>query len=312
VPRISVVIPLFNKEKDIKNTLSSVLAQSFDDFEIIIVNDGSTDSSKKIVNGFKDKRIRLFSEKNKGVSCARNFGVEKANSNYIAFLDADDYWYPNHLENLYSLITKFPSYLWCASAYEKKWNKNLITPMVSPVMDKGENWMGEIDDFFKNCYIDSLTNSSSVCFVKSFIISLEGFNATFTHGEDTDLWIRTALISPLVFSNKITVRTNLDSHDKSSTIPPHKRKSIDLDQFEKEEKTNPSLKKYLDLNRYSLALEHKISGDLKLFELFKNNIDINNLNKKQCFLLNQNRNVLRLMNNLQNILEKLGIRLSSF
>ncbi len=312
MPRFSVIIPLYNKEKDIKNTLSSVLAQSFDDFEIIIVNDGSTDSSEEIVKGFIDKRIHLFSEKNKGVSSARNFGVEKASSNYIAFLDADDYWYPDHLENLYSLITKFQSHLWYATAYEKKRNKNLITPMVSPIIDKGENWMGEIDDFFKNCFIDSLTNSSSVCFVKSFIISLEGFNATFSHGEDTDLWIRTALKSPLAFSNKITVRTNLDSDNKSSNIPTHKRKSIDLDQFEEAEKTNPSLKKYLDLNRYSLALQHKISGDLKSFEQFKNKIDINNLNKKQYFLLNQNRNILRLMNNLQNILEKLGIRLSSF
>jgi glycosyltransferase involved in cell wall biosynthesis len=312
VPRFSVVIPLYNKEKDIKNTLSSVLAQSLDDFEIIIVNDGSTDSSEEIVNEFIDKRIHLFSEKNKGVSSARNFGVEKASSDYIAFLDADDYWYPNHLENLFSLITKFPNHLWYATAYEKKRNENLIIPMVSPVMDKGENWMGEIDDFFKNCYIDSLTNSSSVCFMKRFIISLEGFNATFSHGEDTDLWIRTALKSPLAFSNKITVRTNLDSHNKSSNIPTHKRKSININNFEEEEKSNSSLKKFLDLNRYSLALQHKISGDLKSFEQFKNKIDINNLNKKQYFLLNQNRNILRLMNNLQNILEKLGIRLSSF
>jgi len=95
----SVVIPLYNKEKDVLKTIQSVLKQSHSKFEIIIVDDGSTDSSIEIIKNIKDERIRLFSKKNEGVSIARNYGVEKATTEFIAFLDADDYWHPNHLEN---------------------------------------------------------------------------------------------------------------------------------------------------------------------------------------------------------------------
>lgn len=312
MPKFSVIIPLYNKEKDIQKTLSSVLEQSFSDFEIIIVNDGSTDNSEEIVKSINDSRIHLYSEENKGVSASRNFGVDKSNSNYIAFLDADDYWYPNHLKNLFSLIEKYPNHSWYATAYEKKLNENLMTPMVSPIVSKGNNWMGEIDNFFENSYIDSLINSSSVCFAKDFYKTLKGFNISITHGEDTDLWIRAALKSPIIFSNKITVRNNLNSFNRSSKIPSHKRKRFHINDFEEAEKSTPSLKKYLDLNRYSLAIQHKILGDLSGFKKYKEGINIENLNKKQRFLLSQNRHVLRILIRLQKIAERLGLRLSSF
>ena len=102
--KFSIIIPLYNKEKDIKKTLKSVLNQSFEDFEIIIINDGSTDNSEEIVKSIIDKRIFLYTKNNEGVSIARNYGVEKATSGFIAFLDADDYWHPNHLENLHTLL----------------------------------------------------------------------------------------------------------------------------------------------------------------------------------------------------------------
>ena len=118
--KFSIIIPLYNKEKDIEKTISSVLEQTFNDFEIIIVNDGSTDKSEEIVKGIKDERITIFSKKNEGVSSARNFGVKKPNTSFIAFLDGDDYWYPNHLENLFSIISKHPDHSWYAAAYDKK------------------------------------------------------------------------------------------------------------------------------------------------------------------------------------------------
>ena len=89
---ISVVIPLYNKEKQIKRTLQSVLTQTFQDFEIVIVNDGSTDNSTIEVEKIKDSRIRLIHQENAGVSAARNKGIEEAKYELIAFLDADDEW----------------------------------------------------------------------------------------------------------------------------------------------------------------------------------------------------------------------------
>ena len=167
------------------------------------------------------------------VSIARNFGAEKAISNYIVFLDADDYWHPNHLNNLFELINAFPNHLWFASAYEKKRNKQLTTKMDSPILEKGNHWIGEVDEFFRYCFKDSLVNSSSVCFKKDFFNSLNGFDAFTTHTEDIDLWIRAALKSPLVFSNKITARHNLDASNRSSIKQLQERNYIDFDKFMK-------------------------------------------------------------------------------
>ncbi|MBT8256619.1 MAG: glycosyltransferase family 2 protein, partial [Bacteroidia bacterium] len=97
----SVVIPLYNKEAFISTTIRSVLDQSFQDFELLVIDDGSTDDSHKIVQEFNDSRIRLKSIKNSGVSVARNFGVEKSKYDWIAFLDADDYWTSGFLETLW-------------------------------------------------------------------------------------------------------------------------------------------------------------------------------------------------------------------
>jgi len=314
VPKFSIITPLYNKEKDIKNTLLSVLDQSFKDFEVIVINDGSTDNSEEIVKSVSDKRIFLYTKKNEGVSKARNYGVEKASSNYIAFLDADDYWYPNHLENLDFLITKYPNNSWYASAYEKKRNNSLTTPMLSPIINNGGNWFGEVDDFFGNSLIDCLAWTSAVCMKKDFFISLIGFDITITNGagEDTDLWLRAALKSLLIFSNTISARHNLDGSNRISNIPTLKRSYMNLDKYDEESKKNIFLKKYLDLNRYSFAIQHKLANDLDSFNNYFHKIDLKNLNNKQQFLLRQNRFVLILLIRLKNSLEKVGFRVSSF
>lgn len=87
---ISVIIPLYNKEAIIERTLKSVLSQDYDDFEVVIVNDGSTDNSAMIVRSFHDKRIRFYTQENGGPSKARNAGVKHAKGDWIVFLDADD------------------------------------------------------------------------------------------------------------------------------------------------------------------------------------------------------------------------------
>lgn len=97
-PFFSIIIPAYNLENYIAAALQSVLVQTFQDFEIIIVDDGSSDETVSIIQSFHDPRIRLVSQVNSGVSRARNAGMKKAVGAYIAFLDGDDYWYPEHLE----------------------------------------------------------------------------------------------------------------------------------------------------------------------------------------------------------------------
>lgn len=311
--KLSVVIPLYNKEKDIAETLKSLLSQSFKDFEVIIINDGSTDNSESVVKKFNDKRIRFFSKENEGVALTRNLGVEKATTNHIVFLDADDYWYPFHLENVYHLISKFPNEKWYATAYEKKHNKKLTTSMISPIMKK-ENWAGIVDDYFKNSLIDALAWTSAVCMKKKFFQKLNGFDATITNGagEDTDLWLRAALESPLVFSTRISARHNLDGSNRISLTPTKQRIFMDLDKYEISAKENPYLKKYLDVNRFSFAIQHKLAKDNESFENYVKNINPKNLTSKQHFLLKQSRSALLGMKNIKFLMESLGIRLTAF
>src|SRR5688572_27202891 len=108
MPLFSVIIPLFNKAAHIENTLKSVLDQTFEEYEIIIVNDVSTDNGLEIVKNIRNSRIHIISQQNQGVSAARNKGIEHSKGKLIAFLDADDYWFPNHLEALSELHTNFP------------------------------------------------------------------------------------------------------------------------------------------------------------------------------------------------------------
>lgn len=106
---ISVIIPLYNKVHTIINTLNSVLNQTYTDFEVIIVNDGSKDNSVKVINqNFIDKRIKIINQENAGVSAARNRGILESRGEWISFLDGDDEWLPNYLEEVNNAIKKYP------------------------------------------------------------------------------------------------------------------------------------------------------------------------------------------------------------
>jgi len=107
-PLLSVVIPLYNKARYIRRALDSVLAQTFEDFEVIVVNDGSTDGSEKVVERYTDPRVRLVSQENVGECAARNRGIAEARANLVAFLDADDEWLPGHLAAISRLAEKYP------------------------------------------------------------------------------------------------------------------------------------------------------------------------------------------------------------
>lgn len=117
MPEISIIIPVYNAEKYLNMTLNSVLRQTFVDFEVICINDGSTDASWKILQEFskKDNRIKIYTQENSGGSIARNNGLEKARGKYIAFLDNDDIYHPQYLEILYKNIKDTDADVSCCS-----------------------------------------------------------------------------------------------------------------------------------------------------------------------------------------------------
>ena len=118
-PRFSVIMPLYNKERYVKKAIESVIAQTYRDFELIIIDDGSTDNSLEVVRGLKieDRRLKILTQSNSGVAVARNNGVAASEGEYMCFLDADDWWEANFLEEMDRLITEYPEAGLCATNY---------------------------------------------------------------------------------------------------------------------------------------------------------------------------------------------------
>ena len=313
MPLFSVIIPLFNKENFIETTLKSALNQTFSDFEILIINDGSTDKSEEKVLNFNDNRIRYFSKENEGVSATRNFGIEKANGEIIAFLDADDYWYPNHLENLFQLYNQFPECgLYCTN-YERFYNtNNIVKPFFVAIPEFP--WKGIVKDFFKSSYIDRIAWTSAVAIPKIVFNKVGCFDTKITlgAGEDTHLWLRIALKYKVALDTEISSRHVLDAENRISLSNTLKRKFAKFDEFKEEEKTNLSLKKYLDLYRLEFAIKHKLAGDLTTFNYYIENIDRKNIPFKTKILISLPVSILQKLFSIKKYLERKNILFSVY
>ena len=195
---ISIVIPLYNKEDYIAKTIQSILTQTFQNFEIVIINDGSTDGSVKEVQCFEDKRIRLFEQTNAGVSAARNRGITEAQYEFIAFLDADDEWLPDYLMTIYSLINKYSTCSVFATQYilkSQSSSQSIITQGLPFDTD------GIMDNYF---YIASKNMpplcASAICVKKEAMEKIGGFPLGIKSGEDLLTWARLAAIYQIAFN----------------------------------------------------------------------------------------------------------------
>lgn len=199
-PIVSVVIPLYNKGPHIARTIQSVLNQTEQNFEIIIIDGHSIDEGPEIIKSFEDERIILFEQQGKGVSSARNEGVSRSQSDFIAFLDADDEWEPNHLKTLLRLRKKFPE----AGAYTTAYS--IVPPNSMPKMAAyhgipDKPWEGLIPNYFKSAAFGlSPMWTSAVGISKQVVVEAGGFTTEVCWGEDVDLWGRIALKYPIAFS----------------------------------------------------------------------------------------------------------------
>lgn len=218
---ISVVIPLYNKEKQIRATLESVLAQTFSDYEIIIVNDGSTDRSAEEAALVHDSRIRLIHQKNTGVSAARNRGIEAARGEFIAFLDADDRWKPEYLQTQYELTQRYPECSVFACNYEFVDAQGQVrSTIIRKLPFLGEH--GMLSNYFE---VASCSNpplwTSAVMVRKESILSIGGFPLGIKSGEDLLTWARLACRFRIAFCKNILVQFVYDK--KSFNIDQQKR-----------------------------------------------------------------------------------------
>lgn len=200
---ISVVIPLYNKEKSIASTLRTVLNQTFSDYEIVIVNDGSTDGSVEEIEKVQDDRIRLVHQPNAGVSAARNRGIEEAKGDLIAFLDADDEWKPEYLATQYHLSQKYPECSVFACNYEFRDVSGKVTPtLIHKLPFVGED--GILSNYFEvaSCSHPPLW-TSAVMVKKQAMQAIGGFPMGIKSGEDLLTWARLAYKYKIAFSRRI-------------------------------------------------------------------------------------------------------------
>jgi len=199
-PLFSVIIPVYNMEKFIKRAINSVLLQNIDNFELIVVDDGSTDEGAVVIEGIDDPRIKLIKQPNKGVASARNTGVLNAKGEWVAFLDADDLWGTEHLSELKDLIKKFPDAgMVCTSSRE------VINGGDTSFLDIGHKEIHKKIDYFKSASVQiGIVHTSSVAIEKKIFEKLSGFS-NYKLGQDLELWARVALETVVAKSFRPTV-----------------------------------------------------------------------------------------------------------
>jgi len=246
----SVVIPLYNKSQYVSKAIRSVLSQTFLDYELIVVDDGSTDDSLERLAGIVDKRLKVITQANAGVSAARNKGVQYSKYRYVAFLDADDWWDSHFLAGIRDLIIGFPeAALYGTSYYTVKNGRNQPADIgLEPYFQAG------YIDYFKvyaaNFWVP--INCSFVVVEKSAFEHAGGFRTALKFGEDFDLWVRLALVRKVAYLNKCLAFSNQDVETGGRALGMHKawqRKEhviFNLDSFAEAEQQDPALKFLLD------------------------------------------------------------------
>ena len=199
MPIFSVIIPLFNKELYIQSCLDSLVNQTVNDFEVIVVNDGSTDNSLVKIDAYSEiLDISVYSITNSGPAAARNYGVKKAKSNWICFLDADDEYLPNHLLTIKSYLGYSGRKVFCT---------NFIRGRHEAFID----YQGEFCTDFSAVFIglSSPINSSNSCVDRDLFLLVGGFSENLRAYEDWHLWWRLISRDNFLFINSITSKVNL-------------------------------------------------------------------------------------------------------
>lgn len=179
----SIVIPLYNKEKYIRKTLESTLSQTYTIFEVIVIDDGSTDDSATIVKSINDMRIKYFHKENGGVSSARNYGIKKAIGDWIFFLDADDTMFPNTLEKLYAVLTSHKGHLDVISGAYRIISKGKCIVF-------SRNYQGLVLNNYKWFFLNRFYAGPGRGIIRKSVLLKHLYNESLSRYEDMELILR--------------------------------------------------------------------------------------------------------------------------
>jgi glycosyltransferase involved in cell wall biosynthesis len=211
MPEISVIIPVYNGEKTIQETIESVLHQTYTSFEILVINGGSADSTLDIVSHISDRRIKLFNYPQANVAVNRNRGLTNASGEFITFLDADDIWTKDKLELQYKALQESPE---ATVAYS--WTNAIDQTGKFLRVCSHAQWEGNV---YAKFLLDDFIGNGSNVMVRSFAFQEVGnFNETLTNAEDTEMWIRLAARYNFVPVEKVQVFYRISPNSKSSHL----------------------------------------------------------------------------------------------
>ena len=214
--RFSIIMPAYNAEKHIVRGINSVLNQTFQNFELIIINDGSGDKTSELVKRFSDERLILIEKEHEGISIARNTGIRQARGSYICFLDADDEFLPHHLSHIDQLIYDYPTRGFFSTTFNvsMRYDANVVITRETT---------GSVD-YYRNASQEKQKRgeiiwTGCVC-IKKELFDLYGmFEPGVQISEDTDMWRRIYVHTGIVYSDNVTVKRNRDGSQASIKYP---------------------------------------------------------------------------------------------
>jgi glycosyltransferase involved in cell wall biosynthesis len=206
-PLFSVIIPTYNRAHKAMRAVQSVLAQTFDDYEIWVIDDGSTDDTRSVLSSLKDGRLNYVCQSNAGVAIARNTGIARARGKYIAFLDSDDRWYPTKLERIAQAIDIRPDIglFYSRAEYVRETGTKLWTPNIRDVGDNGYRAL-----------LEGNFVAISAAVVKKRCFDIVGGFDTPVGCEDWDMWIRISRFFPIcMIDDALVIIEHLSSGSRS-------------------------------------------------------------------------------------------------
>lgn len=310
MPFFSVIVPLYNKEKYIQNAIQSILNQSFSDFELLIVNDCSTDNSLLELEKINSDKIRVIHHQvNKGLAATRNTGIKNAQSNYITFLDADDEWCPDFLKSIHHLIHNFSDAKIYATNYQEIWDTTIKYPF-----NGSENLVPDFKgylNFFKINLKQGIYCHGSVCFHKEVFEKVGYYNESIRNSEDLDFNIRANYHFQLAYDATQLMVYHMQTENQLTRINLKNKTIPDFDIYEVWSKNKPELKKYLDFERYVLGKRLKKCGDVRWKKMLVS-IDYQNLNWKQKILLKLPKVILLRIDDFKRFLLKYNFKISTY
>jgi glycosyltransferase involved in cell wall biosynthesis len=211
-PAISVVVPLYNKQEYIGRCLNSILAQTMRKFEIVVVDDGSTDGGLDFVRAIPDERLRIITQQNAGPGAARNRGVAESKADLVALLDADDEWMPGFLEAIHDLSLRHPQ----AGLFATGYRRLLDTGHVREVTLRGSGRSSHlIENYFSLARTSEFVTCSSVAIRKDVFAQVGGFLERARFGEDLDLWARIAARYPIACDSRVLAIYHSEAQGRS-------------------------------------------------------------------------------------------------